>query len=178
MPGILFLLDELSHARVERLWDQMEREFAIAKGDPGALPHFTVHLAGAYDLEPTRAIVEDVARTRAPFIVPTTGFGVFTGERPILYMPVVRTRVLDDIHAHLYRSLTGHCSEPEPYYAPERWMPHITVGQTDPTPEVLPALLAWLAHQPLSWEVHAAALAIGGETESSVELLGTYPLRG
>ena len=65
-------------------------------------------LSGAYDLEPTGAIVEDVARTRAPFIVPTTGFGVFTGELPILYIPVVRTRVLDDLHAHLYRLLTGH----------------------------------------------------------------------
>ena len=38
MPGILFLLHRASHDRIERLWDQMEREFGVAKGYPGALP--------------------------------------------------------------------------------------------------------------------------------------------
>jgi len=178
VPGIVFLLDELNHARIERLWDQMEREFGVPKGYPGALPHFTVHLAAAYDLEATHSLVEEIANTRAPFAVTTTGLGVFTGELPILYIPVIRTRTLDELHLRLHRSLAPHCSGHVPYYAPESWMPHVSIGQVNITPAVLPPLLAWLSQQPLSWEMAAATLAIGENTDTGIELFGTFPLRG
>ena len=151
MPGVIFLLDEVNHARVESLWDQMEREFGVAKGYPGAMPHFTIHLAAEYNLDATRVIVGQVARAQRPFTVPTSGLGVFTGEMPILYIPVIRTRTLDELHSRLYQELA---------------------------PQVLPALLEWLAHQPLSWQLEAATLAIGGETDISVELFGTFPFLG
>ena len=178
MPGVIFLLDEVNHARVEALWDQMEREFGVARGYPGAMPHFTIHLAAEYGLDATRAIVGEVARTQRPFAVPTSGLGVFTGEMPILYIPVIRTRTLDDLHSRLYQELAPHCSGHFPYYSPESWMPHITIGQVNLAPQVLPALLEWLAHQPLSWQLEAATLAIAGDTGISVELFGTFPLLG
>ena len=178
MPGIIFLLDEASHARIERIWDEMEREFGVAKGYPGALPHLTVHLASAYDLEATRSVVEEIANRQAPFEVETSGLGVFTGELPILYIPVIRTRTLDKLHARFYLSLAPHCSEHERYYAPERWMPHVTIGQLNIAPEILPSLLGWLSHQPLSWTLQAATLAIGENDDFGVELSGTFPLRG
>ncbi|MEP7216108.1 MAG: 2'-5' RNA ligase family protein [Anaerolineaceae bacterium] len=178
MPGILFLLDEANRDRIERLWDQIEREFDVAKGYPGALPHFTLHLANSYDLEATQAELEDIANARAPFDVTTTGLGVFTGELPIVYIPVIRTRTLDDLHLRLYRSLGPHCSGHVPYYAPASWMPHISIGQVNIAPHMLSSLLAWLSHQPLSWEMSAATLAIGENSASGIELLGTFPLRG
>ncbi|MEP6870309.1 MAG: 2'-5' RNA ligase family protein [Anaerolineaceae bacterium] len=178
MPGILFLLDRTSDDRIEQLWDQMEREFGVAKGYPGALPHLTVHLAAAYDLTATQTVVEELANDCAPFDVTTAGLGVFTDELPILYIPVTRTRILDDLHLRLYRSLAPHCSGHVPYYAPEKWMPHVSIGQVNISPDVLPSLLAWLSHQPLSWEMSAATLAIGENSDTGIELFGTFPLRG
>ncbi len=172
------LLDEATESGVDRLWDSMEREFGIAKGFPGALPHLTIHLAGSYDLEATRPVVEELATSHGPFEVETTGLGVFTGETPILYVPVIRTRALDKLHGELYSLLAPHCGEHVPYYAPRSWMPHITIGHANITPEVLPALLAWLSRQPLSWQGHATTIAIGENTATSVELLGVYPFGG
>lgn len=176
MPGVIFLLDEASNARIESLWDEMEREFGVPKGFPGALPHLTAHLAGGYILEAVRAVIEATVATKAPFTVPTAGLGVFTGELPILYIPVIRTPMLSALHAHLHISLAAHCVEPEPYYAPERWMPHITVGQVDLNSEIFPSLLHWLAQQPLSWDIHVPSLAIGENTETGVALFATFPL--
>ena len=178
MPGIIFLLDEANHARVEGLWDQMEREFGVAKGFPGALPHLTVHLAGAYEMEATRMVVDAFSKRQAPFEAETSGLGVFTGELPIVYIPVIRTHELDAAHAALYRAMAGHCSEDFPYYAPNRWMPHITIGQVNIRPEVLAPLLGWLSHQPLAWTLRLATLAIGENDDFGVELSGTFPLRG
>ena len=178
MPGILFLFDRASHERIERLWDQMEREFGVAKGYPGALPHFTLHLADRYDLEATQAVVEEIANARAPFDVTTTGLGVFTGDLPIVYIPVTRTRTLDDLHLRLYRSLAPHCNGHVPYYAPEKWMPHISLGQVNITSDALPPVLTWLSHEPLSWEMSAAKLAIGENSDTGIELFATFPLRG
>ena len=137
-----------------------------------------MHLAAAYDLEATDAVVEELANTRAPLDVTTAGLGVFSGEQPIIYIPVIRTRALDDLHLRLYRSLAPHCRDHVAYYAPERWMPHISIGQVNITPDVLPSLLAWLSHQPLSWEMSAATLAIGENSDTGIELFGTFPLRG
>ncbi len=156
----------------------MEREFGIAKGFPGALPHLTVHLASAYDMDGTRGVVAECANRRKPFEAETSGLGVFSGELPILYIPVIRTGALDELHAELYRTLAPHCTEHFPYYAPNRWMPHVTIGQLNITPEVLSALLGWLSHQSLSWTLRLATLAIGENTDTGVELFGTFPLRG
>lgn len=37
MPGVIALLDDVDSARVEALWDEMERRFGVPKGDPGGL---------------------------------------------------------------------------------------------------------------------------------------------
>jgi len=40
-----------------------------------------------------------------------------------------------------------------PYYAPENWMPHISLAYTDVTRQNLPCLMDKLAFRPVYWQV-------------------------
>ena len=178
MPGVIVLLDHEHHQKVEQIWDTMEREFGVPRGYPGALPHFTLHLAAAYDPVPTARAVSALAAAQAPFEVRTTGFGMFSGDAPVIHLQVVRGPSLGELHRALWTSLAGHTRDPVPYYSPDRWMPHITLGYSNIASALYPALLPWLAAQNLSWEFTATTLALGEDTPSGMNLTATFPLLG
>jgi 2'-5' RNA ligase len=177
MPGVIALLDPASTARVESLWDEMEQRFGVARGFPGAIPHVTFHLS-SYDVEPgATAVVERVAAETAPFTLYSSGPGLFGGPSPILFANVARAPAAASLAARLDAELTaaGYPGT-DTYYTPERWIPHITLAQQNLASADLGALLAWLARQPLAWELPIASLSIARETPTSAEILATFPL--
>lgn len=179
MPGVIALLDSTSTARVESLWDEMERRFGVAKGFPGGVPHVTFHLS-TYDVEPgATAVVGRVAAETAPFALYSSGAGVFGGPSPILFANVARAPAAASLAARLDAELmaAGYPST-DTYYTPERWIPHITLAQQNLAGADLGAVLAWLAGQPLAWELAITSLSIARETPTSAEILATFPLGG
>lgn len=179
MPGVIALLDPLSTARVESLWDEMERRFGVTRGFPGAIPHVTFHLS-THDVEPGAAgVIERVAAATPPFILFSSGLGLFGGPAPILFVNVARAPAAAALAAHLDTELTrAGFPGTDPYYTPNRWIPHITIAQQNLQGADLGALLGWLAGQPLSWELPVTSLSIARETPTSAEILATFPLAG
>src|SRR5688572_9965009 len=98
MQGVVSVLDAQTSAQVEALWAELEREFAL-KYACMPYPHFTYHLAEQYDETRVAAVLRDLARHAEPLRVTTSGLGIFTGERPVLYVPVVRDATLTRFHA-------------------------------------------------------------------------------
>ena len=178
MPGIITLLDEPFASRIEDLWEAMDREFGVARGYPGAIPHFSYHLAEEYDLEIAEKVVAAVALAERPFEVETSGFGVFTGPAPVVYIPVARSPELAALHAMVCDRMRRAGIETVPYYLPERALPHITIAQQNVPAEVLPALLGWLARQDLSWRLPATNLAIADQTPGGSVVFRRFPLCG
>lgn len=179
MPGVIALLDPPHSAKVEALWDTMSRDFAVPRGYPGATPHITFHL-GNHDIDAGAGkVVETVARRTAPLVITTSGPGIFGGAPPVLYLAVARTAAVAALAADLTESLAaaGFPSS-DPYFAPEKWIPHITIAHRNLAGIELGRLLAWLVAQPLAWEIPLASLSIARETELSAEILATFPLGG
>lgn len=177
MPGIISLLPEPFAGNVERLWDSMHREFGVPRGYPGAVPHITVHL-GARDAEPGSAgVVETVAQRTPPFAISTAGLGVFGGAERVVHLTVARSpeiaRLADDLDAAM---AAGGFPATDPHFTPSRWMPHITIAHRNLGGIELGPLLAWLANQPLSWEIPLSTLSVARETESGADILATFPL--
>ena len=179
MPGVIALLDDVHTVKVEALWDEMERRFAVPKGYPGALPHITFHL-GSHDVDAgAEAVVERVARRTKPLTISTSGLGVFGGPAPVLYLTVARSPEVAALAAYLGAEMeAAGFPSTDPYFAPERWIPHITIAHRNLAGVALGPLLAWLVEQPLAWEVPLRSLSIARETEKSVEVLAEFPLSG
>jgi len=119
MPGVIALLPEPFAARVEALWDRIERDFEVPRGYPGAIPHLTFHL-GTHDIDAgADEVVRRVAARTAPFSVHSAGLGVFSGSPPVIHIMVARSPATAALAQTLETELAaaGYPAT-DPYFAP------------------------------------------------------------
>ena len=179
MPGVIALLPAPFSARVEQLWEAMERQFGVPRGYPGAIPHISFHI-GNHDIETgAETVVERVANSTRPFNVFTAGLGTFGGPTPVLHLMVARSPAAASLAERLERELAeAGFPSTDSYFTPDRWMPHVTIAHRNLEGLALGPLLEWLVKQPLAWEISLGSLSIARETETGAEILATFPLRG
>lgn len=179
MPGVIALLPGPFAGRVESLWEEMEARFAVPRGYPGAIPHFTLHL-GSHDVDPgAEEVVRKVAARTRPFTVFTSGLGVFGGPVPVVHIMVARTPAAAALAETLTRDLDGAgYPSTDPYFSPDRWIPHITIAHRNLAGLQLGGLLEWLVAQDLAWEIPVTTISIARETERSADILASFPLSG
>ncbi|MGQ0603165.1 MAG: 2'-5' RNA ligase family protein [Anaerolineales bacterium] len=173
MPsGIVSLLDEQHDALTRNLWAELEQRFDLHSIGATPYPHFSYHVARGYDAAGVERVLETIAAHARPFEVSTTGLGVFTGSTPVLYLPVVRTQALTEFHEQVWSALEPFATNSMSYYAPQNWMPHITLAQHDLTPEVLAAVMGALGTYSFNWVLMVNNLAFIEDTgnEQSLKL--------
>jgi 2'-5' RNA ligase len=176
--GVISVLDEPAFGRVAGLWARVEREFGIAVGFPGALPHISFHIASAYDMDTASSVLASIAWAQREFVVETSGIGVFTGPERTIYIPVGRSAELASLHTLICERLRRAGMETIGYYLQERWLPHITIAQQNVLPAVMPALLGWLSEQDFSWRLPITNLAIAEPTDDGATVFGQWRFRG
>lgn len=172
MPGVITLLESEAAARVEALWDAIAREFGVPKGYPGAVPHFTYHLADSYDLPAALGVIETVAGYWAPFSVEASGFGVLPGDSPVVYVPVARSAELTALHVAIVGGMKAAGMANLPYYSDPYWLPHITIAQANVPTGALAPRLAWLAREPIAWRIPVSNLAVADQTADGAVVFG------
>jgi 2'-5' RNA ligase len=175
MHGVVSLLDSTHDAQVERLWAELAATFGVRGVYVTPYPHFSYHVAAAYDLARLDPILQAVAGMTAPFRVRTAGLGIFTGAQPVLYLPVVRTAALSRVHAALWPAVASVASDSNSYYHPDRWLPHITIGFGDVSPERLAALIGPLAARSFDWEIAIDQFALIYDSGAGQVVRARYP---
>lgn len=102
--------------------------------------------------------------------------GIFTGPDPVLYIPVVRTAELSQLHQRLWTAVEPTSSGTQTYYSPANWLPHITLAQHDLTPENLPIITQWLNEQSLTWQIAIDNLSLIVDRYGKQELHSRHQL--
>jgi 2'-5' RNA ligase len=153
MHGIVSILNEPHHEKVLQLWQQMRQRFGVGRPEATAVPHFSYHIAPTYDLVAVKQILQETAVFTHPFTVKTEGLGIFTGEKPVIYIPITRNPALTALHQHLWPLLQAAAQDALKYYAPNNWFPHITLGHGDITAANLGDIVTWLNGQSLAWNL-------------------------
>ena len=160
MSGVVSLLDPLHTRQVEDLWAELARDVGW-RGVYGApYPHFSYHVADAYDAPRLEPLLAAFARAAEPFDVNTSGLAIFTGPVPVLYLPVVRTAALTELHARLWPALEPLAAGSVSYYAPSAWLPHITLGFGDVTALSLAEAVRRLGESPFDWKIRIDNVAL------------------
>ena len=179
MAASASLLDEQHSAKVIALWDALREELGLQGVLISPAPHFSYQTSRSFDLEMLQRVVSDVATGARPLRIRTVGLGVFAGPRPTIYLPIVRTPELTQLHLALWSAGAMATDEPSPEYHPAAWIPHITLAQGDLTQELLPHAVALLNAAELAWDLEIDNLAIvRGRGDRPQEVLGRYPLEG
>lgn len=168
MHAIVSVIDPEHYARVEILWQELEQQCGLAGVKATPIPHFSWHIAESYDFKTLEASIKRFAGMIRPFNIHTSGLGLFTRENPVLYFPIVRTSLLSKIHQEIWVWAMSLSQKPSPYYAPELWMPHITLAHGDVNLAALNCAVERLAFQVIAWEITIDNLAVVTQAEEAV----------
>jgi 2'-5' RNA ligase len=161
MHALISTLDELNKERVYALWEVLASTCQMRHIYDIPLPHFSWHGAQSYSLRLLEPLLEDWAQQAEPFQVRTNGLGIFTGEKPIIYLRLVSTSILEHYHRQIWQhTQTTPSIDPSPHYAPHTWVPHITLGLEDVTYSNLGCAINRLAFQPYEWIIQVNNLMV------------------
>ena len=163
MDGVVSLLDSASEQAVRALWAELaERHHVSVAAQRVPYPHVSYQIAENYDLARTEAAIARVAAQVQPFTVTVTGLGAFEGPDVVLYLDVARNAALDRLHVTLWQALAeaGAARSASPLYAPDVWVPHITLAQGDLTPAALHAIQSAWAERDVRREVWVSDLTL------------------
>ncbi len=125
--AIASLLDLDQAPESKKIWNLMLERCNYSGLLPLPIPHFSWQVAGVYSMDQLLPAIESLAMTWNQFSVRTSGLGFFTGETPVLYLPIIKTRELLEKHEELWHLCSGYAKDLSLHYSPENWMPHITI---------------------------------------------------
>jgi 2'-5' RNA ligase len=153
MHGLVSLLEEKYYKEVESIWQMLEGKCGLSGIKATPFPHFSWLIASDFDWEALETVLEEIAQKTRPFIVNTSGIGIFSGASPVIFIPIIRTQELNILHQHIWEAIQPCGEGISPYYSPKNWVPHITLAQTDLTQENISCAMQKLAFQNFNWEI-------------------------
>lgn len=167
MAGLVSILDETHFALVEELWKNLKTDCGLQGIYVTPLPHFSWQVAESYQWDALEIILHEIASAAQTIQIKTNSLALFTAESPVVYIPVVRTKELSEIHELIWEKLTPISMNSNLYYGPSHWTPHITLAYRDVDMENLSCLMEKLAFHPIYWEIEIDNLTLIDDPEGA-----------
>jgi 2'-5' RNA ligase len=168
MQAIVSLLEEAAYSKIESLWRVLELRCGLKGIKITPYPHFSWQVAVDYPQRKIEKALEDIAATAQPFVVKTSGLGIFTGQEPVVYVAIAKDEKLLRFHKKVCTAAGSLAKGFNPYYSPDVWVPHVTLAYGDVTKESLSCAMAELAFTPFNWEMRIDNLALVGQAGEEV----------
>ena len=179
MVAIISELDPVSSATVQVLWQRLRDTCGLTAIYDIPIPHFTWFLADEMEIEKAVSILSQIAARSDPLSIYTSGIGIFSGERPVIYLPIIKTVGLIELHRQIWDQVYAFSKEIKLYYSPTLWVPHITLAVKDLTKENLHCAVDQLTFEPFELIIAVDSLVIGEILESGqVNVLDKLSLEG
>lgn len=179
MYAIISVLDPESCQIVNEIWHQLCEACGLKAIYDLPTPHFTWLLADALDVRQTEPILSGIVSNAKQMTLHTFGIGLFTGENPVLYLPLVKSREMINLHEAIWEQIAPFSAGAKLYYSPRLWVPHITLALNDLTRDNLACAVSKIAFEQIELFVQVNNLAIvkqendqPGETLSKFCLVG------
>jgi hypothetical protein len=99
MNGIASFLDKSASAQVKFLWQELEVRCGLVGVKATPFSHFSLQVSEAYDLSCLELVLRRVSVQSKPLTVHTAGLGLFTCENPIVYLHLIKDKLLMNFHA-------------------------------------------------------------------------------
>jgi 2'-5' RNA ligase len=162
MLAITSLLNPRNAQHIRRIIRDLEIKFGLDDVQATPAPHLTYMLANvpASRIQELKAALRQVAETTPPFPAYTTGLGVFPGENPVIYVPVLRSNDLNLLHQRVLDVTSLYCRGTDRYNTPARWLPHLSLALHDTTPDILGPVLRHLNQETYNMRININNLAI------------------
>jgi 2'-5' RNA ligase len=179
MYAIVSLLDDRHYPRLKELWRELEYDCSLTGITITPIPHFSWHIAAEYDFKRLEERLAEIAASAEPFRVHTGGLGLFTGESPVVYIPVVKDMILTRFHKRLWEGVHPTAIGATSHYSPDVWVPHITLAHGDVKPGKLGCAMEKLAFRSYDWQIRVDHLALVYQFSGQVgKIQSKFPFGG
>ena len=165
MQGIVSFLDPYHSNLVQEVKQELADACGLALDLLAGPAHISWHVAESYAMECLKPELAALAIELNPLTVRTAGLGLFTGETPILYIAPVKDAQMDRMHRAIWASVSQAARESVLYYAPDVWVPHISLVIRDGNRDRLGCMLEKLALRPFNWQFQLDNLAVAIQDE-------------
>lgn len=160
MHTIISELDSESSKIVRDLWQQLHDKCGLRGIYMTPTPHFTWLVAEKFELDLVKSILNDIVAEIQSFKLHTFGLGIFSGEEPVLYLPMVKSLKMIDLHCQIWEHIAPLSQGLKMYYSPKIWVPHITLARKDLTKETLSCAINAIAFEQIELYVKVNNLAV------------------
>jgi hypothetical protein len=178
MYAITSLFEESASEATRSFWETLEINCGLSGVKTSPYPHFSWLATTDFLWDPVSEKLEMLCETLPPFQVQTAGLGIFTGSKPILYISLVKTAQLLNIHSKIWNAVFPFLKDPILYYSPEHWIPHITVAYGDLTIQNLPCAIQGMMDKPIDFVLEIKKISVLFHTSEEVGIKAVFPLRG
>jgi len=178
MATLALLLHEPAARKIRECWDLLEAELGLCGVRKIPFPHVT--LLGSEGIEHPRIqeVLEAFCDHTAPLELRSIGLGLFLRPSPVIYAPIIRSPELAEVHRSLWTAVGGLGGSRFGLYAPEQWIPHLTLAQFDLDAETQLQALRLLAGQNLEMVFEVRNLTLFDWIGPRFEPRERYQLRG
>lgn len=170
MYAIISELDPESSLVVKDLWSRLSEACGLMAIYELPTPHITWFVAEDLDVPVVEAIIADLSARTDLLTTYVFGFGIFSGERPVFYLPLVKSQAMIDLHNEIWNQAVTYSQHPKRYYSPDFWLPHITLAINDITQESLACALESVAFEQVEMTVSADNLIVVAQKDDSASL--------
>ena len=156
MNGLVSLLPQPHYDQVLQLWHSLETRFGIQTGQISQYPpHISWLTVNDFPLKNLEIEFRSLASKNEPFQIRTSGIGVFSRPKPVIYITVIKDDSLTKFHHQIWQLGQSHIPEDQiiQLYNPTFWLPHITLINIEPAPSNLGEILSELSYSPFQWEM-------------------------
>ncbi len=176
MYALTTLVDLDRYSTFAEVWQRLQEKCGLVTVNEVSFVHLSWQGAVDYQLEPAHIHLHEIASQTPAFPIRVAGLGIFTGKEPVLYLHVVADQTLLSLHRQLWDKLSPYADEPNAYYAPGLWVPHITLAYGVLLPNDLSCAVTQLMYEPFSAELEIDNLAFIYLRDGSVGIDSRFDL--
>ena len=179
MHAIISRLDPDTTSIVNNLWQKLFDECGLNAIYTIPTPHVTWFAADKINLDRSKPLLSKIAEETQEFTLHTFGLGIFSGENPVLYLPMVKTSEMIRLHCEIWDQVAQYAQREKLYYSPSMWVPHITLALKDLTRENLACAVNAIGFEPIELYVVIDNLIVAEYEETHIgEMLFQYEFKG
>jgi hypothetical protein len=161
MYAIASVLNNEENIKVHDIWDGLQSHCQLNAVKVSPIPHFSwftyINVNSQSDLEHELC---DWATIHAPIKLQVNGLGIFPGEKPVLYLPIVRTLKLSAYHFDLIQKISPYIEGTATFYGSDSWIPHVTLAIHDLNNENIDCAVKQCLKHSLSFDLYVDHIAI------------------
>ena len=171
----LLNLDQTPESK--KVWDLMEERCTNLGMNSIPIPHLSWQVAEDYATEALVSAISNLVRDWKQFPVKTTGLGLFSGESPVLYLPIIKTKDLLNKHEQLWELCSGYAKDISFHYSPDNWVPHVTIIHQNFSLENASCVISDLYDQDLNMEFQVQKIEVIYQNENEEGIKAEFALQ-